>query len=187
MSPASKALAACAGLLLLALAWHGYEPRTRARPLDHAAPKTAIDLNTADRGTLLQVPGLGEKSVDAILARRAVIGRFHDLNELDSVPGIGPKTLDAIAPWLTIGPGQPVESKVETLLRSKPAASTNTVNVNSATAEELQKLPGIGIKLAERIILERGNGSFKNLEDLRRVPGIGPKTLDKLRPLVRFD
>ncbi|MFO1512523.1 MAG: helix-hairpin-helix domain-containing protein [Verrucomicrobiota bacterium] len=60
-------------------------------------------------------------------------------------------------------------------------ASPTLVDVNTATFEELQKLPGIGPKLAERIIARR---PFKTVADLNRVPGIGPATLKRLEPLI---
>ena len=54
------------------------------------------------------------------------------------------------------------------------------VDINSAGAGELQKLPGIGPKLAQRIIEKRGEvGRFTFVEDLERVKGIGPKKLEK--------
>jgi len=55
------------------------------------------------------------------------------------------------------------------------------VELNSASFEELQTLPGIGPKLAERILAHR---PFKTVEDLDKVPGIGAKTIERLRPLV---
>jgi competence protein ComEA len=48
----------------------------------------------------------------------------------------------------------------------------------------LQKLPGIGPRLAQRILDERAKSVFKSVDDLRRVSGIGPKTLEKLRAYV---
>lgn len=75
-----------------------------------------------------------------------------------------------------------------------PAASApdagiqKLVNVNTASAEELQLLPGIGPVMAQRLIEDRAaNGPYKSPADLDRVKGIGPKTLEKLTPLVRFD
>jgi competence ComEA-like helix-hairpin-helix protein len=62
------------------------------------------------------------------------------------------------------------------------AVSPRPVDLNLATLEELQTLPGIGPKLAERIIAHR---PFKTLADLDRVPGIGSATITRLEPLVR--
>jgi competence protein ComEA len=58
------------------------------------------------------------------------------------------------------------------------------INVNRATAAELQRLPGVGPTLSGRIIQVRDRQPFRSVEELRRVPGIGPKTLEHLRPFV---
>lgn len=63
-----------------------------------------------------------------------------------------------------------------------------TININTATADELTTLPGIGPALAERIIAYReANGAFENLAALDNVSGIGPSTLENLSALIRFD
>lgn len=67
----------------------------------------------------------------------------------------------------------------------KEAALSEPIDVNRADVAELQKLPGIGPKLSQRIADERLlRGPFQNVDDLRRVSGIGPKTLERLRPYV---
>lgn len=65
------------------------------------------------------------------------------------------------------------------------AGSGPLVNLNTATASELQTLSGIGPKKAADIIAYREqNGGFKSVEDLKNVSGIGDKTFEKLAPLV---
>ncbi len=60
------------------------------------------------------------------------------------------------------------------------------VDVNKADWPELAQLPGVGEKLAQRIIAARDErGPFLDHADLRRVRGIGPKTLEKIRPYLR--
>lgn len=62
------------------------------------------------------------------------------------------------------------------------------LNVNTATAEELERLPRIGPVLARRIIEYREtHGPFRRIEELEAVPGIGPKTLEELAPLIRTE
>ncbi len=59
------------------------------------------------------------------------------------------------------------------------------VNINTATAEQLQTLPRIGPAMAQRIITWReAHGGFRSVDELDAVPGIGPTLLETLRPLV---
>lgn len=59
------------------------------------------------------------------------------------------------------------------------------VSLNTATASELERLPGIGPRLATRIVTYRSaHGRFASLEELRAVDGIGPALLARLRELV---
>ncbi|MBA4039581.1 MAG: hypothetical protein C0468_04545 [Planctomyces sp.] len=60
------------------------------------------------------------------------------------------------------------------------------LDINTASAAELELLPGIGPALAARIVEHRATrGRFVSVEDLDEVRGIGPKTMERLRGLVR--
>jgi competence protein ComEA len=62
---------------------------------------------------------------------------------------------------------------------------TTLINVNTATAAELDALPGVGEVIAQRIVDYRtANGPFATVEDLIDVSGIGPSTMDDIRDLV---
>ena len=62
------------------------------------------------------------------------------------------------------------------------------IGLNTATAEDLERLPSVGPAMAARIIAHRQSaGSFKKIEDLRDVQGIGPKKFAKISPLVTLD
>lgn len=60
----------------------------------------------------------------------------------------------------------------------------NLVNINTASKEELLKLPGIGEVTAEKIINYRDNNNFTKIEDLKNVNGIGMATYNKLKDLI---
>ena len=69
-----------------------------------------------------------------------------------------------------------------------PPALTGVVNVNTASAAELQLLPGIGDARARALIeLRKRRGGFKAVEELKDVKGIGDAGLARLRPFVRLD
>ncbi|MBK6794096.1 MAG: helix-hairpin-helix domain-containing protein [Anaerolineales bacterium] len=70
----------------------------------------------------------------------------------------------------------------------KPDASEagqDLVNINTASAEELDNLPGIGPTIAQRIVEYReANGSFQTIDDLMNVSGIGPSTFENIKELI---
>lgn len=68
------------------------------------------------------------------------------------------------------------------VLRGDP--STGPVNPNTATAEQLATLDGVGEEIAKGIIAGR---PYSKPEDLAKVPGIGPKTLEKMKPRLKFE
>lgn len=80
-------------------------------------------------------------------------------------------------------PGSPVA--VAGVTGEAGIAPTAPVNLNSATAEELQTLDGVGPATAAAILEYRAQqGGFRSVDDLDQVPGIGPKTMEALRDRV---
>jgi len=68
---------------------------------------------------------------------------------------------------------------------SEAAGSAGKIDLNRATAEELQDLPGIGASLALRIVeYRKENGPFQRIEDLMNVRGIGEKNFVKIRDRI---
>ena len=74
------------------------------------------------------------------------------------------------------------------LLAAGESGLTGVVNINTATSEELQLLPGIGEARAKAVIdLRKRNGGFKSVEELAEVKGIGAKAITRLRPYIRTE
>jgi competence protein ComEA len=121
------------------------------------------------------VRSAGGAAPGAVLARLNLARQLTDGEQLlvpgpgDSVPPPAPETSGAA--------GAPPGSA------SAPSAP---LDLNAATQEGLDALPGVGPVLAGRILAWRAaHGRFTSVDELGEVPGIGPKALERLRPLVR--
>ena len=149
-------------------------PRDPARSLQVAttASETLIDVHVAGWVRSPGVVQLPEGSIVADAVEAA--GGFRI--------GADSHTLNLAAPLAggdqvyVSGPGQD----------SPGPTDDGKIAVNRATASELEKLPGVGPVLAERIVAYRDvNGPFQQVEDLLDVPGIGESKLASMRDAVR--
>ncbi|MFT4626624.1 MAG: competence protein ComEA [Myxococcota bacterium] len=139
-------------------------------PTDPLLVALPIDLNTADATALASIPGVGATTAEAIVADRAARGPFDLVQDLARVSGIGPATVTQLAPFVTALPEGP------------PPPAT-PINVNEASAAQLERLPGIGPVLAARVVVDRDeHGPYPQLDDLQRVRGIGPALVERVRP-----
>ena len=91
---------------------------------------------------------------------------------------------------LVPGPGQRAPGSRRRACRAATTGSASgaaaPLDLNAATQEGLDALPGVGPVLAGRILAWRtAHGRFTTVDELGEVPGIGPKALERLRPLVR--
>lgn len=194
---AQVALAVFLSVLLGLLAFRGYGNRLGARPSDQIPGGSArIDLNTADRTELEQVPGIGPERARAIADHRKTRGPFRSIDDLNAVDGFGDKTVEKVRPYLRVEPVAITSPELEPAPDRdlvSPAAprfagkftklqpGDPPIDVNAASLDDLQRLPGVGPVMAQNIAAAR---PFKSVADLDRAKGIGPKTLDKLRPFV---
>jgi competence protein ComEA len=69
--------------------------------------------------------------------------------------------------------------------QNQSKAGSNKININTASVSELQNLPRIGPKVAQRIVDYRTeNGPFKKVEDIMKVRGIGEKVFNGIKDLI---
>lgn len=76
-----------------------------------------------------------------------------------------------------------VGEKVET----QTAVSNELININKASAGELQNIPGIGPKTADKIVRYRDGNPFVSIEDIKNVPGIGDKKFEEIKDFITCD
>jgi competence protein ComEA len=161
-----------------------------------------LDPNMEDADELARLPGIGRALAERIVDEREAGGPFNALGDLTRVAGIGPATLERLGPFLDLpgrSPPSPQPARSTSSIAPGPGLSPDRsrggetererlhVDPNRATVDELERLPGIGPVIAERIVAFRDSvGPFQESADLEQVPGIGPATTARLASYLRL-
>ncbi len=157
-----------------------------------------VDINTADQKALELLPGVGPATAKAIIQGRP----YKSVDDLANVKGLGKSKLEKIKPLVTIGGQSSAQvpaaagaaaSKAATTTQAaqkapvvakkaaKVAMPAGSININTASKEQLDALPGIGKTKAQAIIDGR---PYQKPEDIMKVKGIKQKTYDKIKDLI---
>ncbi len=154
----------------------GATPSVAAAPSGSASSGVVVQvLGEVRRPGLVTLP-VGSRVADAVRAAGGL------------VPGGGTGGLNLARALVD---GEQVVVAHDTVVATPAAAggaqaAGSVVDLNTATAAELDSLPGVGPVTAGRIVDWRtAHGRFASVDQLREVSGIGPRTLDRLRPYVR--
>ncbi|MEO8226379.1 MAG: helix-hairpin-helix domain-containing protein [Gemmatimonadota bacterium] len=152
-----------------------------ARPL---AAGERIDADRATVPELARLPRVGLALARAIVADREAHGPFGGLEGLDRVPGIGPALLRGLTDHVQFSaPPRGPDGAVSSLAAAQLSASP--LDLNGATAVQLEALPGIGPAKAKAIVAYRDSaGRFGGVGELARLPGFGPTLVGRLQGLA---
>lgn len=194
-----------AGLLALGVGFAGFTGIQMARnqTAERGSEATvAVHVSGAVRNPGLVYLRHDQRVQDAINAAGGA-GRGADLTSINLAEPVrdgmkveigNPDSLDGrIPPASSVSGGRPVQATRFSSAResgSEPvsaSASSGPVHLNTATLADLDRLPGVGPAIAQRILdFRQQRGGFQRVEDLLEVKGIGPKTLEKIRPHVQL-
>lgn len=111
----------------------------------------------------------GGATNDADLDRVNLAAKLHD-EEKVYIPKFGEENSNNLVPT--------------TLSVNSNHNGTEKININSADLSELQKIPGIGEKTAQKIIDYRSNNPFSSIEDIKNIDGIGDKKFESMKEYI---
>ncbi len=158
--------------------WKNYKKKSYA----HSIPNriTPFYPDTLSKEGWMKL-GLTEKQADVILSIRQKKGGFHSENDLSNIQ-ILHQFFPAIQPFL----------KFDTLYQASTVTKQKKeyamIEINTALPQNLIELPGIGEKLANRIVLYRENlGGFYNIEQLKDMFGMPETTFVQIRPYLMIE
>jgi competence protein ComEA len=188
--PTKRIVVAVAALAAVALVGgYGVSMRSRPKPMgiDLGSPKPSASAGSASAdGFYVHIAG----AVNRPGLYRLPPGARVD----DAIRAAGGPTADADLNALNLATKVKDGDKVLVPKRGESsggreggggAAQSQTVNLNTATADQLDALPGIGPALAQRIVTYREqHGGFRTVDELQKVPGIGPSKFAQLKDLV---
>jgi competence protein ComEA len=188
-----KAVADLAGAGVPASTIDKIKPLVEVRPLP-----SPVEVNTAPIERLETLPGVGAALAKAIVAARPIA----NYEALAKVKGIGPAKLDALRGRLKFGEAPAAKakakakeempkakSKAEEKARPKEAAAPRLapgakVNINTASQDTLDALPGIGPVKAQAIVEARKEKRFETIEDIMKVRGIKEGEFGKIKDMI---
>jgi competence protein ComEA len=168
-------------------------------PASGQIKKPLVDLNSASEKELEALPGVGPATSKKIVANRP----YKSVDEL-SKAGLSAKAIETLKPLVTVGSTTPPKESVtkapaptapakaasapttpSAVEKSTPTSTKlapgQKVNINTATKEQLNALPGIGPVKAKHIIEGR---PYNKIEDIMKVKGIKQGEFNKIKDLI---
>lgn len=113
----------------------------------------------------------------------AVMVAGHLVRIFALAPTASPGGLSLLAGFV---PADPLAHRARSARVGRPLAAGERIDLNRASAEEIARLPRVGLDLAKSIVAERANGGFTDLADVDRVPRVGPGLLAAIGPFTTF-
>jgi competence protein ComEA len=156
-----------------------------------------ININTSGLHELQKLPGVGPATARRIIQYRKKKGVFKSTSELLEIKGIGHATLKKMEPFIflkgmrtkpsSLSENHSQDQKTDKVSKEQASSDHSPININTANAQELESLPGIGPSLSHRIITYRKkNGFYKSKSTLLKIKGVGKKTLAKIKPFIKL-
>ncbi|CAN5518368.1 helix-hairpin-helix domain-containing protein [soil metagenome] len=149
-----------------------------------------FDPNTATTEAWQKL-GLRDKTIQTIQKYLSKGGHFYKAEDLKKIYGLREKDVDRLIPYVRIAKAESNNQHYETskpantYTNSRPAYTLQVIDINTADTTAYKSLPGIGSKLAARIVNFRAKlGGFYKIEQVGETFGVADSTFQKIKPLL---
>lgn len=165
-----KGIVAIIGILVVMLALggmaYGQGKATGRMPgQTQAAGPTKVNINLATAQEMQKIPGMTQTLAQDIINYRMANGPFGSVNDLKHVKGITDQSMESL--------------RLHVQVKS---------NLNTSSAQDLSKVPGVSRTVAQNIVSYReANGPFSSMDDLKRVSGVDDYTLGLMKKFIEVE
>ena len=145
-----------------------FKPSAYPKSDKKASKNYFVDINIADTTQFIALPGIGSKLASRIVNFREKLGGFYSVDQIGEVYGLQDSTFQKIKPFLhlTVGP-------------------IKTININTATKDEMKSHPYIRWALANALVEYRNqHGNYTSIEDIKKMSAISDDVFAKLKPYI---
>lgn len=161
-----------------------------AQPVTVQDSDFRLDINLADSAAWSSLEGVSPYLGRRIVRYRQKIGGFENVDQLTKVYGMSPNTFERIKPYLYYNRFSAPVTQKKVAATSRPVVKKTypKLDINIASAEDFEQLPGIGKTLSKRIVKYRNAiGGFSDIEELNRVYYLEPSTFKRIKPYLYLD
>lgn len=189
-SPREKKLAIFLTLALFLLGF--YAKNHQVNPLSQEAldPEEALEIDTS-KDQPLESPSTIYVHITGAVQSPGLYEFSDPVRVMDVIETAGGMTDQADPDQLNLAAKVQDEARIHVPSKSEAQASQEQsnrehgkININTATIQDLQKIPGVGEKTAQKIIEKRQESPYQKPEDLKDLPGIGEKKFEEMKDYV---
>lgn len=190
-SPREKKLAVFVALVLFLLGFYAKNSRQALKPQEDFDPAQALEVDTSQDQPIEKTANGTYVHITGAVKKPGLYEFSEPVRVVDVVNTAGGFTDQADPDQLNLAARVQDEARIH--VPSKGEVSDQAqgqsldqakININTASLEDLQKIPGVGEKTAQRILDQRQESPYQKIEDLKNLPGIGEKKFEEMKDYV---
>ena len=190
-SPREKKLAVFLALVLFLLGFYAKNSRQAPKPQEDFDPAQALEVDTSQDQPIEKTANGTYVHITGAVKKPGLYEFSEPVRVVDVVNTAGGFTDQADPDQLNLAARVQDEARIHVPRTGEvsdqaqgQSINQGKININTASLEDLQKIPGVGEKTAQRILDQRQESPYQKIEDLKNLPGIGEKKFEEMKDYV---